>query len=542
MHTPEGPASKNLNAPLDKRGQMLPRPLSIFLPAGNGGTLSKGLTYSPFLGIISVFALWLVGCRGIERNSSGVGGNDRPPVKDGETAVPPFKIPVGGGEIKVQGGETPLQVKLDSSPLKVEGAVELKANLADVLKGDAIPLRISGLDKPISIRLEGWPTKESPAEVHVSSPPGTHVDSEINKVVEDLKLQLQQTEGRLTNEIHSLKMGALPPENPNGRAVEAKLESIDQHLATLATLFQSAITLWKKGDVTTTGDSPLSSKNLEEIKSRLAEVKAELGPDGPLNRQVKDLTTRIKELKKKGKVEFISEIKPMDGQSIFYVIITIIAAGILGGLIAVYAIPSGRPSEQESKEQKPKLGWVRSFEAMAAAAFVPGLLFAIHSDLFEMADKYYSLVSLFSLCVIAATIGAPFIQFVHKKAAILMLRSERADEGLTEAGVSGRSETVVLDRITRALDSLPGPASRNPLLRLKAWVEFLTTYVPEVLAKRALEDLEEFVAEAVKESAQKATLGQIRDRLVDFENSAFPENKIMRPLLDKIIDRVIRPS
>jgi hypothetical protein len=527
MPTPEEPARKNADTPLDKSGQILQGRSPITFSAGCDTSPCEGRpTYSLHLTITSIFALWLIGCRGIEPNSPRV-GNDTPPAKGGGTAAQPFKIQVGSGEIKLQGGETPLQVKLDSTPINVEGAVELKTNLADVFKGDAIPLKISGLDKPISIRLEGWPTKESPAEVHVSGPAGTQGDSEINKVVEELKLQLRQTEERLTNEMRSLKIGALPPENPNGRAVENKLESIDQHLATLATLFQSAITLWKKGDGPPTSGSPLSTEKLEEIKDRLDEVKAQLGPDGFLNRQIQDLTTRIEELEEGGKVEHKSEIKPMKIQwlSVASIIATILSAGVLGGLISAYAIPNRRQSKPGSK-----LDWVRILEAVAAAAFVPGVLFAIHSDLLDKAEKYSYLVALFSLCVIAATIGAPFIQFVHNKAAIWMLRSQRDESS------SSRPPTAVLNRVAEQLDSLPGaPATRIPLRKLKAWVEFLINYVPEDKALGAVAALEEFVAEAVKEKTEESRLQEIGKRLVEFESNIAVENKIMPSLVGDVI-------
>jgi len=535
MHTPEEPARKNAGVLLDKIRHRLPHCLSINFSAGHGTALCRERPIYPlFFGVISLFALWQIGCRGIEPSSPSASGNDTPPIKDGATAARPLKIQLGSSEIKLQGGEAPLQIKLDSTPIKVQGAVELKTHLADVLKGDAIPLKISGLDKPISIRLEGWPTKESPAEVHMSGARGIPSENEVNKAVEDLRLQLQQSEQRLRDEIRLTWRDKLPGENTNGATVEKKLESIDQHLAALAGLFQSAITLWKKGNVTGTVGTSLPAEKLEEIKSRLDDVKAQLGPDSFLNPRIQDLTRRIRELERGGRVETTLETRPMkiEWLSVGFILAIIFAAGVLGGLISAFAIPGERQLHRGLEAIL-----VRILEAVAAAAFVPGLLFAIHSDLLEKAETYSYPVALFSLCLIAATIGAPFIQFVHNKAAIWM----RRELGLPEWGISSRPSTAILSRVASLLDSLPGaPASRDPLRRLKAWVEFLTTHVPHDRAVSALEDLEKFVTESVKESSDAGALKEIEKRLVAFENeSPGPGGKIMPSLIEAVKEHVI---
>jgi hypothetical protein len=97
----------------------------------------------------------------------------------------------------------------------------------------------------------------------------------------------------------------------------------------------------------------------------------------------------------------------------WHVVLLILVSGIIGGIAnASYGSSAGE-----------KWSWNQILNSIVAAFMVPGVLVLFSENILKTASKdHYHALALVSLCLIAATIGKPFIEFVHDEARWLMER------------------------------------------------------------------------------------------------------------------------
>jgi hypothetical protein len=313
-------------------------------------------TSAVLLGVSLAFWLVIASCTEfrIPRDSSSLNSSTSTDVHVGSR---PVHLESGDGAVQVEGGGPPIEVKLNSDPIKVGGELELKApQLEAKLNGDGIPIKISNPDKPFEIQLKGWPTKDSPIEVHLSGAPIAPSGNETDGEIQALKHQLEETEKRLSAQIQSFKPAA------ENREVEKKLDGVEDRLDKIRTLLQSAI------DSRNGGADTRSKQKIEELERRLDHLEQQLSKQKLLDKEITELRGRIVALER-GRVNAprnpAVEDEPMEIVW-WHILVAVLAAGLLGGLISAFAL------------RRDQIGYnplVLFLEAIAAAAFVPGVAF-----------------------------------------------------------------------------------------------------------------------------------------------------------------------
>jgi hypothetical protein len=149
--------------------------------------------------------------------------------------------------------------------------------------------------------------------------------------------------------------------------------------------------------------------------------------------------------------------------SIWFVVKLILVSGFFGGIVNVTygnfrrdisgttAELSDTPQNRPPPHTTLRVSFIlkQLFVSIVAAFMVPGVLVFFPVNLLKTASKenLYEALALVSLCLIAATIGKPFIDFVHEEANWLMEKRRRT---------RSREETHTRPRQDRG-----GPAHRR---------------------------------------------------------------------------------
>lgn len=391
----------------------------------------KAIFYFALLG--ASLMLLPTGCESGAGGSDGghLDSSDAAPgrrVQEVRVVSPPIEARLSGDPIRMEAEWKPGKLDLTGGPLKIdgkiEGGLELKkpdwrldgtltvrepeegvAVRVDLKKpdwqlpvhweGGPVQVAVSQPKEPFSVQLIGWPTKEQPLMVQVANPPpaggGPVGNSGCNCKGGGTDL------GPVLVELFKfVKGGEVPPTKPDGSEVELR-------------------------------------KALAEAQRKLEDKEKEL----------EETQGKLKACK--------------DGHSdtgFVFIYGWTVVAGCFGGLLAqrisrdlnerrererrlVAQFPmASKPSTSDSPVSKsptledPYLGMKSAmFWGFAAAFFVPGVIFLFNPESLSDAGKNgYHQLGFFSLCMIAASIGAPFVTLAQQLVMFRLVSKETKED------------------------------------------------------------------------------------------------------------------